>query len=184
MESERPNFLKSTMNYGIITGFAMVVFSTMLYYTGQSDNSALSYLSLAILAGCIFICTKHFRDKKNGGFLSYSQGLGVGTMTGVFAAVLLAFFLYLLLKFIDPNLMTKQLEAAQVQMLEKGMNEDEVEKATELSKKIMTPGMTFFLSVLSNGIVAFIISLITSAILKKDKDPFASQMEGIIDDNK
>lgn len=179
MESEQPHFLKSTMNYGLITGLVLVVYSFIIYIVGQSMNDVMNNITLALLAVCIYLTTKHFRDKKLDGYLSYGRGLGVGTLTGVFAAVLLAFFLYLQIKFIDPGLIDKQLDAAQVKLLERGLSEDEVEKATILSKKLMTPGMMFITSIVTFGLYSFIISLITSAFLKKIKDPFASQMDGI-----
>jgi hypothetical protein len=156
----------------------VVIAGLILYSTGFYSGS-ISNLPLLFLALCIFLFSKHYRDKKLGGFITYGQGLGVGTLIGVFAGILFAFFTYVYIKFIDTSFIEKQLEIVQSKLLTQGMSEDEVEKATEFSKKFMTPGVMFISSIFSYGLVAFIISLITAAILKKEKDPFTSQMEGI-----
>jgi hypothetical protein len=177
MENEKNSLLKASMNYGLITGLIVIVYSLILYLLNLTFNQALGYISILLIAVCIYLFTKQYRDKTNGGNIAFGQAFGLGILIGVFAAVLLSFFSFLQVTYIDPSLINKQLEITQEALLKQGMSEDQIEQAINLSKKMMTPGMMFLMSILSFTFFSAIISLITSAILKKNKNPFENTQE-------
>ena len=174
MEENKPTLLKSAMNVGAITGAILIIYSLITYFVGLTGSTAVGYFALVVLGFCIFYFTKTYRDKQLHGFISYGQALTFGVLIGVFASVILAFFLYLELKFIDPTLIEKQLDLMREKMLQKGMPDDQVEKAIEMSKKFATPVMSALMSILSYAFFSFLISLITSAFVKKEGTPFDS----------
>jgi len=179
MEENKSPLLKSAMNAGAITGAILIIYSLITYFIGLTGSTAMGYLALVVLAFCIFYFTKIYRDKEMNGFISYGQSLGFGVLIGVFASIILAFFLYLELKYIDPTIIEKQLDIMREKMLQKGMADDQVEKAIEMSKKFATPVMSALLSIVLYAFWAFIISLITSAILKKEGNPFNSSLDNV-----
>lgn len=173
---ERKSIFFYSMNYGLITGLILIIYSLILYLIGQSLNQLLGYLAIIILGACIYLFGKQYRDKVNQGTIKYGQAFTLGLLIGVFTAILLSFFSYIEVTFIDPGLIDKQLELIEQKMLEKGMSEEQVESAIALSRQWMTPGKMFFMSILSFTLWSAIISLITAALVKKDSSPFETQI--------
>ncbi|MCX7987128.1 MAG: DUF4199 domain-containing protein [Bacteroidales bacterium] len=176
---EKKSMYSQVANYGLITGLILVAYTLLLYITGQLMNKGLGYISLVILAACLYIFTKQYRDKINGGTLTYGQGFSVGVLTGIFAGILSAFFSLILYMYIDPSLVDKQLSIAEQDMLSRGMSEEQVEMAINMTKKWMTPGMMFLSGILSMAFLSALISLITAAILKKNPSPFEQSSNNI-----
>lgn len=170
---EKSPMLKQVANYGLITGLVLVAYTLFTYIIGQPLNKALGYLSLLILAICLYIFSKQYRDRINNGALTYGQGFTIGLLTGVFAGILVAFFSVILYTYIDPGLIDKQLDMMEQQFLSKGMSEDQVEAAVAMTKKWMTPTFMFIGGILSIAFWSALISLVTAAVLKKNPSPFS-----------
>jgi len=164
--------LTSSMNYGAITALVSIAYSLILYITGQTLNQTLGTLSIVIFAACIYIFTKQYRDNVQNGTLTYGEGFQIGLLTGIFASIIISFFVYIEVIFIDPTIIDKQLEIAQENMLKRGIPEEQMEQAIEITKKFMTPVWMAVLSILQLTFFSTIISLITAAILKKQPNPF------------
>ena len=58
------------------------------------------------------------------------------------------------------------------EMEKKGIPDDQIDKAMEMSKMFMSPGAMFVLGLLGSILIGFILSLIIAAIVKKDKAVF------------
>jgi hypothetical protein len=63
--------------------------------------------------------------------------------------------------------------------MEKGMSDDQIEMAINMQKKMLQPFIMTILTFFGTAIFGFIISLITSAILKKQGDPYQEAMQDI-----
>ncbi|MDP6909750.1 MAG: DUF4199 domain-containing protein, partial [Flavobacteriales bacterium] len=61
---------------------------------------------------------------------------------------------------------------AEDQMYDQGMPDDQVEMAMSYTEKFMKPGPMAFMVILTYTIVGFVVSLVTSAILKKEDTSF------------
>lgn len=168
---EQKSLLQYSMNYGLITGLILIVYSIVIYLIGQSLNQVLGYVAILILAGCIYYFTKQYRDKVRQGFIKYGQAFSFGLLIGVFTAILLAFFSYIEVTYIDPNLVEKQLDIMQQKMVEKGLSDSQIEMIIAQSREWMTPVKMFFMSILSFSFWSTIIALITASILKKNNIP-------------
>ena len=66
---------------------------------------------------------------------------------------------------------------AEEQLYEKGMPDDQIEMAMTWTRKFMMPGPMAAMVVVSYTVVGFIVSLITSAILKKEDTSFESNFK-------
>ncbi|MCB9187022.1 MAG: DUF4199 domain-containing protein [Flavobacteriales bacterium] len=165
--------MKQLMNWGGILGLALIAYSLVLYALGATESQAAQYVSYGIIAAGIFLATKNKRDKQNG-IISYGEGLGYGVGVAFFGSILVAFYTFIFFSMIDPEMLEQMVLRAEDQMYEQGLPDDQVEMAMEMTRKFMMPGPMAAIVVLSYTFVGFIISLITSAILKKEGDPFAS----------
>jgi hypothetical protein len=77
------------------------------------------------------------------------------------------FFFYS--NFIEANFIDNLLDVSRAQMAEKGLSEEQVDAAIEMSKKFMSPGIMMAISLFSSLIMGAIVSLISAAIFKNEK---------------
>ena len=163
--------MKHVMNWGAILGFVLIVLSLIFYLLGVTEASWVQWISYAAIAAVIYMATKVKRDN-SGGLISYGQGLGTGVGVAFFASILVAFYTYVFFNFIDAEMLEQMILRTEDQMYDQGMPSDQVDIAMEYTRKFMMPGPMAGMVVLSYTIVGFIISLVTSAILKKEGTPF------------
>jgi hypothetical protein len=176
--NSKPTMFQTTLTWGLITGFAGVVYTLILYFTDMITNQSLGYVGIIISIVGIYLGTKAFRDQSLGGFISYGKALGTGVMISLFAAIISVIFMILLYTVIDTELVDKMMAIASEKNVERGISEDQAQQAMEMGKKLFIPfavvGGLFF-----SVFVGFIISLITSAILKKEGDSFNRDMASV-----
>lgn len=159
------------MNWGGILGLVLIAYSLVLYMLDANESSAAQWVSYGFIAAGIYLATKSKRDNSNG-LLSYGQGLGTGVGVAFFASILVAFYTYVFFGFIDPDMLEEMLLRTEDEMYNQGLPDDQVEMAMEMTRKFMMPGPMAAMVVLSYTFVGFLISLVTSAILKKEGTPF------------
>ena len=126
--------------------------------------------TLLIDTSILFLTLKEFREQ-NAGYLGYSQGLGVSTLLGAIWGLASGAYNYIYLNFIDTTVLQKQLDIAREKMEEQGLSESQITEAMKVSSMMMGPGVQFVLIVLMSTLFIFLLGLIVSAILKKEK-PF------------
>ncbi len=171
-ENKQPALIKSTMNYGAMLGLALVIYTILLWMMDALARTGLASVSYIIMIAGIVFATKTFRDQEQGGFITYSRALGVGTLTCVFAGVITAFFTYLLYTVIDPGLIDKTYATMEQAYYDAGMTDSQIEMAMSMAKRFTNPVMMSVLGFLGSAFMGFIFSLITSIFLKKEEDPF------------
>lgn len=161
------------MNWGGILGLALIAYSLGLYLLDMTESKPAQWLSYLVIGALVYFGTKAKRESL-GGSLSYGQGLGTGVGIAFFASILVAFYTYVFFHFIDPGMLEELVLRAEDQMYDQGLPEDQIELAMGMTKKFMQPGPMAAMVVFSYTFVGFLLSLITSAILKKEGDPFGS----------
>lgn len=161
---------RTALKFGLISGVASIIFMTVLYVSGQAANSALAWLGSIITITVMVLAMKEFRTL-NGGFMSYGQGLGIGTLMSGISGFLSAVYSYIYQEFIDTTLRQQILDKVREDLENRGMDDAQIEQAVEMTQKFSSPGITFAIGVIGSIFIGFIIALIISAIMKKDK-PF------------
>jgi hypothetical protein len=76
------------------------------------------------------------------------------------------------MKFIDPTITDQIMKKAMEEMEKKGIPDEQIDQAMEMTKMFMNPGAMFVMGLLGTILIGFILSLIIAAILKKDKSVF------------
>jgi len=174
MENNKSGMLKHAMTYGAIIGLILVAYIVILYITGLTFKKGLGLVQYAVLFVGLYIGTKSYRDQALGGYISYGNALGLGVLIALFVGVIAVFFNFILMRYIDPDLVEKNLVAIEEQLQNsRFIPEDQIDAALERSRKSLTAVYSIPLGVLIFTFVGFVISLITSAIVKKDSNPIA-----------
>lgn len=160
------------VRYGLLTGLISVLLSFGTYALELDQNSAVRFLSMALLIGGIAMAMRSFKEQ-NAGFMSYGQGLSVGMLVSAFVGVLGGLFIYVYTTLIDPAVITRIMEKGRADLEAKGtMSDAQIDQAMAWSAKFTTgPAMLIF-SILFTLILGLIISLIAAAFIKNPKPEF------------
>jgi hypothetical protein len=164
------NEFKYIISWGLLMAVAGIVYSLILYYSGQMFNMPLVYSSSLILGIITFIAVKRFRDNRLGGYISFQKAFTIGFMAIVFAGVIEVTFSQLVfLKYIAPDAREKALIHSKQQMIEQGkLTEEQIDATMKVSKTIQNPVLLAIIGILTSAFMGAIISLIVAAICKKE----------------
>lgn len=179
MSTSKGNIWKNSMNYGAMVGFSLIIVTVLFYFLNITDNIIGAAFNYAVMIIGLVIGTKNLRDKLEGGSISYARSLGSGVLISFFASIILGFYMYVFMKFIDPDFQNKMYEMMEERMLQQGLDEDAIERAMEMSKSFMTPGFLMVSTFFGFTFWGFLFSLIISIFVKKKNDSFDDAMREI-----
>lgn len=158
----------SALKWGLLLGVALVVYSIVIYLTGQVGNQSLGYVSYAFILGGVILALRDYKGI-NAGFMSFGQGLGVGSMASAIAGLISGAFTFIYMKFIDTTLVDKIREQAVAEYEKQGIPPEQAEAAAGMMDMMLSPGAMFVLAILGTLFIGFVFSLIVSAIMKNSK---------------
>lgn len=182
---KKPTLLQFTMTYGAILGIVSIIFSIILYIAGYipynfKRMALTAVIGIGIMIVFLVMGSKAYRDKVLEGTISYGKALVLGMMIVVFATILSGFYSLIFNLFIDPEYADKVFEATKSWMYDylnnMGVPDASIEQSMDRIEKqqaAYTPMKAFFQSVFYSFIVGFVLSLITSAFVKKNPNPGA-----------
>lgn len=154
------------IQYGVITGVVMIIYSVILQISGLALETWAAYVNYLFLAVLIYLAHKKFLETGDG-FMSFGQGLGIGFWLSVVGGVISSIFSYIYFTFIDPSFIEQMVEKTRYGMEEQGMSDADIDAAMSMTEMFMTPGALVIMGILGTIFVGFILSLIVSAITKK-----------------
>ena len=168
--TQSPTTTAVGLRYGLLTGLVSVIISFGINAL-HMENSPAKWLTMPVLIGGIVLAQQEFK-KRDGGFMSYGQGLGIGTVLSATVGVISAVFTYVYTTFIDPDMMTRAMEKAQADMEAKGLSAAQIDQAMAMSAKFTTGPVLAISVIIGTLIIGFIFSLVISAIIKNTKPEF------------
>jgi hypothetical protein len=175
MEAVAPSTTTTSIGirYGILTGLLIIIYSFILFVTGQEMNQALGWVSIAVLPIVgIFLAHKAFKQA-NAGFMSYGQGLGIGVLLSLVSGLLTTTFSYIYRTFVDPDLAARMLEKMRAKLEAVGsMSDAQVDQMLSMSTKFSTGPIGFAVGILSALLLGLVFSLVIAAITKNAKPEF------------
>ena len=162
---------KIIINYGLMLAGASILLGLIQYATGThlEQNLINGILGFGIFIIFIILGIRKFKANNNQ-FMSWEQGLKIGVGIAVLAGLIGAIYQYIFVTFIEPDMMNQMLEIQNQKMIDQGKTEEEIEAANEMSKKFQTPILIAAFGIIASAIGGFIISAITSAIMKKTEE--------------
>jgi len=165
--NDNPTVNQTGLRYGLITAAVLVAYSLTLEISDLSSNKGLGYVSYLILI--LGIVWAHRDFKLNGdGFLSYGQGLKIGTVISAICGFLGGVFSYLYLKLVDDSSLEIAMEEARAQLENEGLDDELIDQSIALTEQFLTPGWLGIIGFISMLILGFIFSLIISAATKNN----------------
>lgn len=171
----------TAMRYGLIWGLVAIVFGLLMHVLGFSDPSTTStgmsvvmtLISTAITIAFIVLAIKHHRDQELGGYMTFGRGFKTGFMTTLIYAVIATIWMVIFFNFINPD-MFDAINATMVEQWEDaGMSDEEIEQAQSMAGMFTGPTAMTVMTFLGTLFWGAIISLIASAVMKKDPPQMA-----------
>ena len=152
----------------IILFLSALVFGENLSYGAQE---VLGYSSMVLSLIFVFFGIKNYRDKENGGTISFGKAFGIGMLITLFAALGFAIIDFVFTTYLNPEFVDEYIGRL-ILDAEKTFSGDElVAKKAELEeyRKSMTSFAMALLMFATVILIGFIISLISSLVLHKNK---------------
>lgn len=168
---EQASTARVALKYGVLASVVIMIYTTIINIAGLSQNKVLSSLAFAFMIVAIVLAMKNFREKNNG-YMSYGEGLGLGTLVSAVMGLLSSAFTMFYMQFIDNTLLTQGMDKVREDMERKGMDDSQIDQAMELSQKFMSPGIVFAIGVFGYVLTGLVISLIVAAIIRREKPVF------------
>jgi hypothetical protein len=160
--------VKPAFYYGLLTAIGLILLTLIIYFADLLEAKWVSWVGYLILIAGVVIGTRAYRDEVRGGFINYGTALGFGTLSMFFAALIASVFTYLFYVFIAPDALAKMKILAEVRALE--ANPNLTDQELDMILRFISPTLMAITTVFSYTFFGFVISLITSAFLKKN-DP-------------
>ena len=159
------------MNYGAVLGCCLVAIAVVMWLLGIDDKESMisSLLNNVLIIAGIAYTVILFRDTENNGFISYGDSLKLGTSVAFFSSVILSFYTFIFVTFIEPDYLNEIIELAEQAILESDpeISDENLDLALSMSERFMQPHWLLILGVLGGTFMGFIYSLIISIFVKK-----------------
>lgn len=169
MEEEKTKSTKIWLNFGLISAIVLIIFEFIYFILDLPRESYIRLVTYLVFLGGIIWASKSYRDTHSDGFISYGKAFSIGFFTGFCASIILAIFSFIMLKYIDPSIVSEIIEEAEDKILENpGLSDEQVDQAIAFSTRFMTPSFMALMGLLWNTFVVLILSLITAAFIKKE----------------
>ena len=170
---------KNVLVYGLISGFIiaalMAVNLAICSKSGDFDNSMIvGYASMLIAFSMIFVGIKNYRDKYNGGIISFGKAFKVGFFMTLIASTIYVIVWLVEEHFFFPDFMEKymafemnKLQSSGISAAELADKTKELEQAKEMYKNPLFKILFTYAEILPVGLI---VTLISSLILKRNNN--------------
>ena len=96
----------------------------------------------------------------------------MATLLGAISGLVAGAFNYIYIQFIDNTVMQRQMDIARERMEEQGLSASQIQSAEEMTSLFLNPGMQFVIVVIMSVVFNFLLGLIVSAVVKREKPVF------------
>ena len=165
-----PNPTKVATKWALINALAAIIIIYAMYFLNVPIKSPIQYVSYVFFIAFLFLSQKEFKDQL-GGFITFGQAFSTGFRYAVFTGLLTAVFIYLYYAILNPEAYEKILEITQTSMEEQNSPSSQIEKTMDIMHT-WGPLISAFGIAVGSAIMGAIVSLITAAIIKKERSPF------------
>jgi len=166
-----PNSTKVATKWALISAATSIVLTFVYQFLNIAQDSPARYLSFIPFVAFIILAQIEYRTIL-GGSITYGKAFSTGFRVALFGGILAAIFMFIYVSYINTEFIAQTMEAQRAKLAEKGMAEEQIDRAMEMSSKMMGPAMISFFAAVGSAFMGAIISLITAAIVKKDPSPF------------
>jgi uncharacterized membrane protein YhaH (DUF805 family) len=175
---------KFAMNYGAVLGLFLVAIAVIMWSVGADDKQSVipALLNNGITIAFIAYAIIQYREINNNGFITYAESLKLGTTVAFFSSIILAFYQFIYISYLDPNALSDIMKITEQSMLESNpeISDEDLDMALEMTSKFMQPHWMMIMGMLGGTFMGFLYSLIISIFVKKSDHTLTSIL---IDEN-
>ena len=168
----KPSTAGIALKYGAIAALVSIIYSTIMQIAGLASDPTLGMVSFVISAGiftaAIVYAIREFRSQ-SGGYLSYGEGLGLGSLLSAVAGLISSAFGAIYVGYIDDSSMKKTMAMQRQAMEQQNMDDAQIDQAMAMAERFTGPGFIFFFGFIISLFMGFILSLIIAAVMRKDR---------------
>ncbi|TRX56063.1 DUF4199 domain-containing protein [Fulvivirga sp. M361] len=162
---EKSSVKQVSVKWGLITAAFSIVFFLIITLTETDTSNAVNWLGLIPFIVFLVLAHKEFKSAGDG-FMSYGQGLGIGTLVSLVSAIISGIFRYVYIKFVDLGYTDRIMDNTLQQLEEQGMGDEQIEQTMAFTAKLMAPEVSLVLGIVMAVLFGFILSLIITAFTK------------------
>ena len=167
------NFIREGVKIGLINGAIALLLMYGGYFAGLDAFVTVQFISKFIPYMMVILIIYGLQlSKRNGGYLAFKEGLQYSFMSYVVVALLVAIGTYILFNLVDKNLTEKSFDLSIERLNKMGMKEEEIERAIGKREDQNTGGARIFLGTGFGLIWDFVLSLIVTIIIRREKPAF------------
>ncbi len=166
---------KTILNYGLYSSSLLIVlFGVSFIFEGSIDYSMseiIGYISIILSLTFIYFGIKFYRDTINNGLIKFLKGLKIGLLITIFPSLAFGFINVVYTTYINPNFTTDYYNHSIESFRETLPAVEFQAKLIELESQreiFGNPYFNFFLMTLTVFIIGFLITVISSLILKRN----------------
>ena len=154
---------------GLVLALVLILFSLILFFTGQSENKSLGWIQIGLFGLAIIWSCTYYSDQMKGN-VTFGNVFAHGFKTGAAATAIVLLYTFVFIKFISPEMIDKAIVLARIEWEKAKMSASDMNKTEEWLHK-------YFVSLAVGGallmymIGGVIFSLIGAAVAKKNPDP-------------
>jgi hypothetical protein len=170
MEVKKINATGIAVKWSSIYLVTSIVITYISQFLNVDPESPVKYISFIPFIAFLFLTQKEYRDVL-GGYMNFGKGFTSGFLFAIISGVFIAVFIYLYFAILSPEMVEKSLSSTQTKLSERGMSQDQIDKALDFTRKYF-PIFGAVGSVIFSAFFGVIVSLIGAAIFKKERSPF------------
>jgi hypothetical protein len=160
----------------LIVGLGMIDFFIISKFTSYAIQEVTGYLTMLLSMVFVFIGIRQYRDRVNGGVLSFWQGLKIGVLIVLIPAVFFGLFDLLYTEVIKPDWL-ENYYAAYLERIKASTPPDKLaaalKKANDEKALFSNPIFQFLIMSATVFIIGLIVTIIASLTLRKAAKPIS-----------
>jgi hypothetical protein len=178
MEEKQRSVIANGLNYGLITGGVLIVYSLIMFISDLYLNKAVSWIGYIFLIGGMVWGTLEYRKKYSNGFLTYGKAFSSCFWIGLIGGIISTIYFFIFIKFIHPGFINEIMDQARANIVTSNpnMSEEQVEQAISMSAKFMSPVMMTIWGFAGYAAISAVLGLIIAIFLKKEDTSLNSSL--------
>ncbi len=171
IEEDGPSIKSVAIKWGLINGVIGIASFIIYDMLGVIGESWVSFIGSAIFIVILVLAHNEFKKEGNG-YMSYGQGLGLGTLTSLIASIISGIFMFVYMSFINTALQSMMLDKQIQSMEESGQPQSQIDQAMPFLEMTTSPTAMLIFSIVFGVFFGFIIALIVSIFTKNQEPEF------------
>ncbi len=184
MEKSLKPAWKHALSWGFLAALVVIILSLISYMADIGESKIMQWVQVLIVIAMIVVSQVFYKNENPGQTITYGKALGVGFMTGVFAALILAIYNYVFFAFIAPDMIEYIRQQAELAVIQQNLPASAEQKALEMQEKFITPLMISVMSIFQIAWWGFVGALLSSAFTKGLKQVSLQDNDNKIEETK